>query len=226
MLFSKDIFQRRQSTEWCILSKNAAVFFHGPPFHHNVERTSGRHFFLTLSEGLADSRMERINSRCEGAQGNSETLFCLSLLNIHEDKINICVWYTAQLLNRSNICILKWGSALLLYYHWQLWPKSNHCFNLHKVFKECYYSILDDLSTLHKQALVYCEHLVLILWICTFLKGLSCFWWQNHEKVFKILSKNTFLVQFCSEKGDADHVICCTGTEKLLHNSFCQHTIN
>lgn len=147
----------KKAAHWMVysLEKCNCIFFHGPPFHRKCGKNIWKTFFLTLSEGLADSRMERINSRCEGAQGNSETFFCLSLLNVHEDKINICVWCTAQLLNRGRICTLKLGSMLLFHYHWQLWLKLNHCFNLHMVFKECYSSILDDLSTLSKQALVH-----------------------------------------------------------------------
>lgn len=101
MLFCKDFFFfffLKKAAHWMVysLEKCNRIFLHGPPFHRKCGKNIWKTFFRTLSEGLADSRMERINSRCEGAQGNSKTFFCLSLLNVHEDKINICVWCAAR----------------------------------------------------------------------------------------------------------------------------------
>lgn len=70
--------------------ENATLFFHGPSFHRECGKNIWKRFFLALLEGLADSTMELIESRCEGAQGNSETLY-LSLSNVQKDKINIRV---------------------------------------------------------------------------------------------------------------------------------------
>lgn len=89
---------------------------------------------------------------------------------------------------KIRICIITLLSLVSL-------AKIHPCFHLHKVFKECYYSILDDLSTLHNQALVYCEHLVLIVCTCNFPKRFVLFLTTKRDD-FLQMSKNTLFAQF------------------------------
>lgn len=62
------------------LKKNAAVFFFSwSPVPHRMGRKHLEAIFSGFLKGLADSTMELIKSRWEGAQRNSEAFFSIFL---------------------------------------------------------------------------------------------------------------------------------------------------
>lgn len=112
---------------------------------------------------------------------------------------------------KIRICIITLLSLVSL-------AKIHPCFHLHKVFKECYYSILDDLSTLHNQALVYCEHLAFIVCTCNFLERFVLFLTTKHDDFLQMSKKYSFCSVLVA--------LNVAQTLKLLHDSVCQQTIN
>lgn len=70
----------KTSAEWCIFFwKMQQYFFSWSPVPPQMGRKHLEEIFSGFLEGLADSTMELIDSRCEGTQWNSEAFFCLSL---------------------------------------------------------------------------------------------------------------------------------------------------
>lgn len=98
-----------------------------------------------LSQGLADSTMELIDSRCVGAQWNSKWARLLFILfNTGIKQMSDSAMFQAKQLSW-----LLWWTWLWFSYHSGFFfffsgPKSVPCLRSHVVFEECYFSILDD----------------------------------------------------------------------------------
>lgn len=124
--YSKRTFPWHQCSEWCILfwKMQQYFFFSQSPVPPHMWWEHLEDIFFWLLEGLADSTMELIDSRCVGAQWKSEAFFYLSLWNIGR-----LIHISVHKIQHNHISLLIWLSEFLRYYHWWLWPKSILVFN-------------------------------------------------------------------------------------------------